>query len=77
MNRSVNQIAASWLGLVGVAIGLAVAIGTDQLLSETQVDRPLVFAGVTGGIALFWLMAVRLAFGPTPARARIPKRSEP
>jgi len=76
MSESAKRNVASWLGIIGVGIGLAVALIVDRLLVESVVDRPLVIAGVTAFVALIWLMAIRLVFGPTPARAKATKRSE-
>ena len=77
MNKSTEVNSAGWLGMMGVAIGLAVALLVDRFVVEGMVDRPLVFAGVTAGVAVLWLVAIRLVFGPAPARAKITNRSQP
>ena len=77
MSETTKRSGAGWLGVIGVGIGLAVALIVDRLLVDSVVDRPLVIAGVTAFVALVWLMAIRLVFGPTPAGAKVPKRSEP
>jgi hypothetical protein len=77
MKEATKRIGAGWLGVIGVGIGLVVALIVDRLLADALVDRMLVAAGVTALVAILWLMAIRLAFGPTPARATVPKQGQP
>jgi hypothetical protein len=77
MNKSAAGNGAGWLGMMGVAIGLIVALFVDRLAADTMVDRPLVIAGITAAVAVLWLVAIRLVFGPTPARAKVTNRSQP
>lgn len=77
MSEATKQNGAGWLGVIGVGIGLVVALIVDRLLPDAQVDRMLVAAGVTAFVAIVWLMVIRLVFGPTPARASIPKQGQP
>jgi hypothetical protein len=77
MNDATKRNGAGWLGFIGVGIGLVVALIVDRLLADALVDRMLVAAGVTGSVAIVWLMVIRLVFGPTPARARVPRQGQP
>lgn len=77
MNEPTKRIGAGWLGVIGVGIGLVVALIVDRLLVDALMDRMLVAAGVTAFVAIVWLMVMRLVFGPTPARATIPKQGQP
>ena len=51
MNKSFEGNGASWLGMIGVGIGLIVALIVDRLVLDTTMDRPLVIAGITALVA--------------------------
>jgi hypothetical protein len=74
MNTSSDRMGSGGLALIGVALGLVVAVIVDRELMEGQTDRPVVVAAVTAGVALLWLVVVRLFIWPTPARAAVRKQ---
>jgi len=76
MNEATKRNGAGWLGVIGVGIGLVVALIVDRLFADSMTDRMLVAAGVTAFVAIVWLTVVRLAFSPSPARASVPKRGQ-
>jgi formate-dependent nitrite reductase membrane component NrfD len=55
-----------WLALTGVGIGLIVALIVDRQLLESQSDRPVIAAAITGVVAVIWIALVRLVLWPTP-----------
>ena len=77
MNTSRSKIRAEWLAVIGVGLGLVVAVLVDQMVGRGMTDRPVLIAGVTAIVALLWLALVRAIQGTTPAQARAPKRSQP
>jgi len=77
MNEAIKRNGVGWLGVIGVGIGLVVALIVDRLLADALSDRMLVTAGVTAFVAIVWLMVIRLVFRPTPARASVPKQGQP
>jgi hypothetical protein len=74
MSASARSVGSDALVLVGIALGLVVAVIVERTLVQGMVDRPVIIAAVTAVVALLWLVVVRLFFGPPLARAAVPKR---
>jgi hypothetical protein len=74
MRRSAKSYGSDALVLIGVALGLVVAVLVDRTLVEGVADRPVVIAAVTAVVALLWLFVIRFFFGPPVAREVAPKR---
>ncbi len=74
MSASARSVGSDALVLVGIALGLVVAVIVERTLVQGMVDRPVIIAAVTALVALLWLAVVRLFFGPPLARAEVPKR---
>ena len=74
MSASARSVGSDALVLVGIALGLVVAVIVERTLVQGMVDRPIIIAAVTAVVALLWLFVVRLFFGPPLARQVVPKR---
>jgi hypothetical protein len=77
MNTSNRRLGSEWVALIGVGLGLVVAVILSRELSEGPGDRPVIMAIVTGVVAVLWMVAYRLVVGPAVARVAVPKRKEP
>jgi hypothetical protein len=77
MDKSNNRLGSEWVALIGVGLGLAVALVLSGELADGPGDRPVIMAVVTAVVALLWMAAYRLVVGPAVARAVVPKRKEP
>jgi hypothetical protein len=74
MRASGKSIGSDALVLIGIALGLVVAVIVDRTLVDGMTDRPVLIAAVTIVVALLWLVVVRLFVGPPAAREVAPKR---
>ncbi|HKB03977.1 MAG TPA: hypothetical protein VKD90_17270 [Gemmataceae bacterium] len=77
MNRSNNRLGSEWVALIGVGLGLVVAVILSREFTEGPGDRPVVMAIVTGVVAVLWMVAYRMVVGPAVARVDVPKQKEP
>ena len=74
MRTTARSYGSDALVLLGVVLGLVVAVLVDRTLVEGVVDRPVVIAAVTAVVALLWLFVIRFFFGPPVAREVAPRR---
>jgi hypothetical protein len=75
MNTPANRMGTGGLALIGIGLGLVVAVLVDRQLGDGQTDRPVIAAAVTGVVAILWLAMVRLFIWPKAAQASVTKRN--